>query len=90
MSILESLSGRRTVELVGDHLEVRGPALARVLRRNQSVLQMTRVLDQGETLAEAERFWQTANAVLDAFPSIRLEVRSEGGETHATLSVRRR
>jgi hypothetical protein len=90
MSILESLSAGRTVELVGDHLEVRGPALARVLRRNQSVLQMTRVLDEGETLAESERFWQTANAVLDAFPSIRLEVRSDGGETFATLRVRRR
>ena len=90
MSILESLSRRRTVQLVGDHLEVRGPALARVLRRNQSVLQMGRVLDEGETLAESKRFWQTVNAVLDAFPSIRLEVRSDGSETHATLSVRRR
>ena len=90
MSILGSLSEGRTVELIGDHLEVRGPALARVLRRNQSVLQMTRVLDQGETLAESKRFWQTVNAVLDAFPSIRLEVRSDGDETHASLSVRRR
>lgn len=75
--------------LHGDVVRFRGAPIADYLRRNAGSMTLGRVLDEGETLAQARRFVDgiaTAVALIDTF-----EVRIEPGavRTLARLDVRR-
>lgn len=75
--------------LHGDVLRFHGAPIADYLRRNGSFLALGRVLDEGETLAQARRFVDglaTALALVDVF-ELRIEPGATG--THARLEVRR-
>lgn len=79
----------REEPLRGDVLRLRGAPIADYLRRNDGSLTLGRVLDEGETLAQARRFVDgiaTAIALIDT-----LELRVEPGptSTRARLDLRR-
>lgn len=75
--------------LRGDVVELHGAALARLIRRDAGPLALARMLDEGETRAEAERFFAVAAATADAFDA-RLEITADADATRLSLEVRRR
>jgi hypothetical protein len=55
-------------------LELRGAGLADYARRNAGALQLGRVLDEGESQAQARAFVDGLSEVLAAIESVRVQV----------------
>ncbi|HEX5052774.1 MAG TPA: hypothetical protein VFZ65_13440 [Planctomycetota bacterium] len=69
----------------GDVLALHGPAIAAALTQNRAALQLARMLDEGETAAAAERFFDAAIAVAAGLHAV--VVRAEIGEADTTLQL---
>ena len=90
--VVAALAGEgatREETLRGDVLRLHGAPIADYLRRNAGAITLGRVLDEGETIAQARRFVDgiaTAIALIDT-----LELRIEPGPAHtrARLDLRR-
>ena len=61
--VFDGLAAREVSVVRGDVLGLDGAGLARVIDRNRSLLELSRMLDEGETALEAQQFWDSVVAV---------------------------
>jgi hypothetical protein len=73
----------------GDALVLHGDALAAVVQQNRAVLELARVLDEGETPAEAQRFFDVVAAVAAAVRRLDVHVLPTAGSTRLRLRLER-
>ena len=64
MEMARSLEKAEVRQVTGDFLKISGAVAADLIDANRRVLSVSRVLDEGERLAEAEFFIDTVAAVL--------------------------
>ncbi len=73
----------------GDLLLLRGPELARALAANRRVVELGRMLDEGESRADAARFVDVVLAVLRAVHEVAVHVDCDDASTTVELTVER-
>lgn len=74
----------------GDRLLLRGPALAAAIAQSRGVLELARMLDEGEPPGDARRFFDVVIAVTDALASLDLAVTRDASATTLRLDLERR
>ena len=74
----------------GDRLLLRGPALAAAIAQSRGVLELARMLDEGEPPGDARRFFDVVIAVTDALASLDLAVTRDAPATTLRLDLERR
>ena len=60
----DAIKNKQGKEVRGDYLAVSGAQVARYLVKNQDLLALDRVLEEGESMAAARMFWRAATAVV--------------------------
>jgi hypothetical protein len=89
LAVLGEVAAGRTQTLTGDRIELYGPALARTLARSREVLELARMLDEGESSSESHRFWTVLQAVAAEIACLRLSLVPGQDRTTLELSLRR-
>ena len=73
----------------GDRLAVRGAPLAAWIADNRGVLELGRMLDEGEDRAAASRFFDIVQAVVGAVQSVALSIDVDAAATRVELRLER-
>jgi hypothetical protein len=68
---------------------VRGPALAALLADNRAVIELGRLLDEGESEAAVADFVPTLAAIAGAIDTFAVEVTAGAGRTTGSVLLRR-
>jgi len=87
--IVASASAAATSPVRGDVLELRGPALAALLRANRGPLELARRFDEGEDESAAHRFFDVVLAVANAMQSVVSTVEVDADATRFRIVVTR-
>lgn len=89
LAVLGEVAAGRTQTLTGDRIELYGPALARTLARSREVLELARMLDEGESSSESHRFWSVLQVLAADIACLRLSLVPGQDRTTLELSLRR-
>ncbi|HZN41258.1 MAG TPA: hypothetical protein VFD82_20800 [Planctomycetota bacterium] len=89
LAVLGEVAAGRTQTLTGDRIELYGPALARTLARSREVLELARMLDEGESRSESHRFWSVLQVLAAEIACLRLALVPGDDRTALELSLRR-
>lgn len=85
--VLAACANGRTLQVTGDRLRLFGPAIAAVLAGSRQALVLARMLDEGEDLTAANRFFAIVDAVLRCLGELRLDVQPDAAGTTVTMEV---
>jgi hypothetical protein len=89
LALLGEVAAGRTQTLTGDRIELYGPALARTLARSREVLELARMLDEGESSSESHRFWSVLQVLAADIACLRLSLVPGQDRTTLELALRR-
>ena len=89
LAVLGEVAAGRTQTLTGDRIELHGKALARTLAHSREVLELARMLDEGESRSESRRFWSVLQVLADDIACLRLSLVPGEDRTTLELSLRR-
>jgi hypothetical protein len=89
LAVLGEVAARRTQQLTGDRIELYGEALARTLARSRQTLELARMLDEGESSSESQRFWSVLQVLAAEIACLRLSLVPGDDRTTLELSLRR-
>ncbi len=87
--VVSSLVAAPATALRGDSLRLRGATIAEYLRRNASTIALGRVLDEGESRTEAERFVDGLAAAAAMIEGLEIAIQPGDAITRARLTLTR-
>jgi hypothetical protein len=87
--VVAALAGAAGAPLRGDALSLRGATIADYLQRNAGVLALGRVLDEGESLAQARRFVEGLVAGVAMIECLDVTIEPGPSSTRARLTLTR-